>query len=91
MNKQRRRFLRWQLFGEQDGRCWYCGELMSLSFARRDNIWPRSATLEHLHRRVDGGGNNRANLVLACLECNVRRGERDPGTYREMRSDRRMA
>lgn len=90
MKRNRRRYLRWYLFGIQEGRCYYCDELMSLSFARRDNIWSRSATLEHLQRRADGGGNTKSNLVLACKECNQRREERDPLTYRLLRSDRRM-
>jgi len=90
MNKARRRYIRWLLFGQQEGRCFYCGELMSLSFARRDHIWGNSATLEHLRRRADGGGNGKENLVLACRECNIRRGDRDPVTYRALRCDRRM-
>jgi len=63
---------------------------MSLSFARRDHIWGNSATLEHLQRKADGGGNTKSNLVLACRDCNQRRGERDPVAYHLLRSDRRM-
>jgi len=45
---------------------------MSLSFTRRDHIWGNSATIEHLQRKADGGGNCKNNLVLACRDCNQR-------------------
>lgn len=84
---QSRRHLRWLLFGQQNGLCFYCQEPMSLSYARRDNIWGNSLTVEHLTRRADGGG---GHLVAACRTCNSRRGDRDPAAYRALRSDRRM-
>ena len=89
MNKERRRRLRVLLFWRQQGRCFYCDQPMTLSFAQRDNIWDNSATLEHLHRRADGGDGTKSNLVPACRRCNERRGERDWQAYREQRSDSR--
>lgn len=91
MDKSRRRQMRWLLFGQQDGRCFYCDQPMALSFAARDNIWGNSATIEHLQRKVEGGGNGRANLVLACRTCNERRGERDWREYKLARSDKGLA
>jgi len=35
----------------------------------------RRATIEHLHRKVDGGSDKMENLVMACALCNSRRGE----------------
>lgn len=89
MNKAQRRHMRWLLFGIQDGRCFYCTEPMSLSFSARDNIWGNAATLEHLRRRADGGRGG-MNMVLACRDCNQRRGERGWEEYRSQRLDRRM-
>ncbi|WP_352951500.1 HNH endonuclease [Mesorhizobium sp. M1322] len=90
MGKAQRRHLRWLLFGQQEGCCFYCGQMMSLSFARRDNIWGNSATLEHLQRKADGGGSGKANVVLACKDCNQRRGNRPVEVYRALRRDGRM-
>ncbi|WP_318013630.1 HNH endonuclease [Mesorhizobium sp. BR-1-1-8] len=90
MNNGLHRHLRWLMFGQQDGRCFYCDELMLLSFAQRDNIWSRTATLEHLVRRADGGSSTRGNLVCACRECNQKRGDIPWEEYRALRRDRRM-
>lgn len=90
MNKAQKRHVRWLLFGQQDGECFYCRQPMSLSFSSRDHIWGNAATLEHLHRRADGGKDG-GNLVLACRDCNQRRGERDWRAYRTDRLDGRRA
>jgi len=89
MNKAQRRHLRWLLFGQQEGRCFYCGEPMTLSFSARDMAWGNAATIEHLHRKVDGG-KDAGNLVLACRLCNQRRGDMPWREYRMARLDRRM-
>ena len=48
--------------------------------------WPKHAeTLEHLHRRGDGGKNRRDNIALACLRCNEERGAMDWLTYTTFR------
>ncbi|GCA51766.1 HNH endonuclease [Sinorhizobium meliloti] len=35
------------------------------------------ASVEHLHRRADGGTSHWSNLAMACTRCNNSRGERD--------------
>ncbi len=35
----------------------------------------RRATLEHLKKRADGGTLANTNIVMACMGCNVRRGD----------------
>lgn len=42
----------------------------------------RMATLEHLHRRVDGGPDKIENYVLACQGCNASRGGRKVEDHR---------
>ncbi|WKL30075.1 HNH endonuclease [Sinorhizobium meliloti] len=37
----------------------------------------RVASVEHLHRRADGGTSHWSNLAMACKRCNNSRGERD--------------
>lgn len=90
MDKRRSRRARWLLFWKQDGMCFYCQQPMSLSFSRKDNIWGNAATLEHLLRRADCGGNKIRNFALACRDCNNRRGAVDWRTYVALRSDNRM-
>jgi 5-methylcytosine-specific restriction endonuclease McrA len=90
MNKHRRRYNRWLLFWQQEGKCCYCEQPMTLSFSRHDNVFGNSATLEHLKRRADGGGSTRSNLALACRDCNNRRGVVDWLTYASLRRDKRM-
>jgi 5-methylcytosine-specific restriction endonuclease McrA len=55
--------LRLVLAAEQGGRCHYCGRAMTVD-------GPRMATVEHRVPRALGGGNERANVVAACLSCN---------------------
>jgi 5-methylcytosine-specific restriction endonuclease McrA len=84
MNQAQRRHLRWLLFGQQEGKCFYYRKAMALSFAAKDHVWDNAATLENLHRRADGGKGG-GNLVLACRECNQRRGDRPWADYRVAR------
>ncbi|MEO4000278.1 HNH endonuclease [Mesorhizobium sp. CAU 1732] len=65
-------------------------EPMTLSFSYRESLWDNAATIEHLHRKVDGGGNDRGNTVLSCRRCNQRRDERPWPEYRHLRLDGRM-
>ncbi|WP_370881073.1 HNH endonuclease [Rhizobium mesoamericanum] len=48
---------------------------------------PNAETLEHLDRRSDGGSNRRANLALACFDCNAGRGSMDWLTYTTIKRD----
>ncbi|WP_246737879.1 HNH endonuclease [Rhizobium grahamii] len=50
---------------------------MTISYEPRERSRPQAATLEHLHRKADGGRDNRDNFAAACKECNNRRGNRD--------------
>lgn len=50
-------------FEEQEGFCFYCGELLYKSFDRNIHI-------EHKIPIVRGGPNNISNIVLSCAKCN---------------------
>jgi hypothetical protein len=75
--KQRRRE---RLSEEQNGKCYYCCRQMKKSGAR-------CVTLEHLERRVDGGGNSIDNLVAACARCNAWRDDIPPEIYKHVCKD----
>ncbi|MBN2307840.1 MAG: HNH endonuclease [Candidatus Hydrogenedentes bacterium] len=62
------RFSRHNVFERDSSTCQYCG--------RR---FPRSQlTIDHVIPQSRGGGETWENLVLACVECNVRKGNRTP-------------
>lgn len=52
----------------QRGRCAYC----------RVRLVPGVRHVDHIQPRARGGANVRRNLQLACAECNVAKGARDP-------------
>jgi hypothetical protein len=75
MSKSRVSF-RTRAFALQSGRCFYCGlpmwNINPMRFARRYEITPSQAldfkcTAEHLKARRDGGIDQHANVVAACL------------------------
>ncbi|QFY60374.1 HNH endonuclease [Rhizobium grahamii] len=77
MNTETRRIFTLILFHRQGGMCCYCRRFMTISYEPRERSRPQAATLEHLHRKADGGRDNRDNFAAACKECNNRRGNRD--------------
>lgn len=58
-----------KLINRHNGVCHYC-----FSKTNRNNGSPRQATKDHVVPRAFGGINNLDNYVLACSECNNRRG-----------------
>lgn len=50
-------------------KCQYCGEIHS----------PRELTLDHVMPRCKGGLSEWENLVAACFDCNVEKGDKIPG------------
>ena len=99
MNRARRspRKAREAAYIQQEARCYYCNQPMWLGnpddFTRRFNLKDSQGrklqcTAEHLHARKDGGGNDRENIVAACLYCNQsrhrRRKEMGPVAYKAL-------
>ncbi|GMW02037.1 MAG: HNH endonuclease [Candidatus Hydrogenedentota bacterium] len=62
------RFSRQGIFERDHHMCQYCGKHFSRSQLTIDHVLPQSR----------GGGDSWENLVLACLPCNVRKGNRTP-------------
>lgn len=61
------------LFEMQNGLCFYCGKIMSLTSRTKTGSPGRNfATFEHLKRKIDGGQTNSTNVVLAHRVCNHR-------------------
>ena len=62
---------------EQDGKCYWCGEEMNLWFEVDRKIYHkvfhRTATIEHLLPRSQGGTLHRSNIACACNDCNAKR------------------
>lgn len=56
--------LRAQLWAEQQGACAYCARSVPLG----------AATFDHVNPRANGGRDTRDNGVMACSECNNRKG-----------------
>lgn len=65
---------------QQNHQCYYCARTMFKTGKRH----PLMPTVEHLHRRADGGDNSSDNMVMACLECNSHRGDYDVDTWRRV-------
>ena len=61
-------FTRRNIFARDDHRCQYCGKRLPKHELTIDHVMPRSR----------GGADTWENLVLACVKCNVRKGNRTP-------------
>ncbi len=74
-------FTRKNLYRRDEHRCQYCGTRKPLNELSIDHVVPRSR----------GGGSSWENCVLACLPCNVRKGDRRPSDVgmRLLRAPRR--
>ena len=64
---------------DRDGkRCFYCRRVTQrLRRSRGGKLPSDTATLDHVIPKSEGGSNDTENLVLACTECNRRRGTCD--------------
>ncbi len=62
------RFSRRNIFERDKSTCQYCGKKLAKSELTIDHVVPRSR----------GGRDTWDNLVLACVKCNVRKGDRTP-------------
>lgn len=66
--QQEVRFSRRNIFERDKNACQYCGARMTRAEATVDHVIPRSR----------GGRDTWDNLVLACMECNIRKSNRTP-------------
>lgn len=74
------------LTAHQMNRCCYCTcELLPAGKKYGKAPHPRSATTEHLRRKVEGGSDAIGNKAVACHECNTGRGSTDWLTYKSLK------
>jgi len=66
--KQRVRLNRRNIFARDASRCQYCGKRFATS----------ELSLDHIVPTCQGGETSWANLVCACVKCNIRKGGRTP-------------
>ena len=64
------------LFDEQDGCCFYCGELLYSSFDKEIHT-------EHKLPVSRGGSSDISNIALACSRCNMEKGTKTEEEYME--------
>jgi hypothetical protein len=59
---------------KRDGsRCYLCNKTMDFEPGKRGHYKPRRASIEHIIQVHEGGLHVWENVVLSCLECNLRR------------------
>lgn len=64
---------RLQLYSQAHRRCWYCGESVPKKAFRLDHQQPFSK----------GGKCHRSNLVVACVDCDTRKGAKTLEQFRQ--------
>jgi 5-methylcytosine-specific restriction endonuclease McrA len=58
--------------------CHYCGKICAIIY--RETLFRTQWTLDRIN---NNHGHNRENVVIACLECNLRRGTMDSERFRQ--------
>lgn len=69
------------LHAAQDGRCFYCEKLVSITSATKDHLVPKSK----------GGSNSIMNLVMACRHCNTAKGDMSKEDFFDLIKSRKSA
>ena len=70
-----------KLSEQQNHRCCYCGVETWCPHYGEDGPHEQRATVEHITPRTHGGTNKKGNLVMACWQCNNRRGLSNPYVF----------
>ena len=70
--------IRKQIMQIKGNRCYYCG----IQTNSRDPRHPTYATLEHIIPKAKGGMTIDDNLVIACLGCNRKKGNKTEAEFR---------
>ena len=61
-----------QLYNQQEGKCFYCGSQLG---GFEPGVKGKKATIDHVYPKSKGGSDDISNKVLACQECNQRKGD----------------
>jgi len=67
-----------ELFEQQEGFCYYCGELLYSSFDK-DGVH-----VDHKIPLSRGGQNDITNIALSCARCNLQKGTKTPEEFLKM-------
>lgn len=70
---KRKRLVLNMLFDIQNGRCFYCSRLVNKSVKKIKKL---SATMDHIIPVSKKGDSSLDNVLMACSECNHKRGSR---------------
>jgi CRISPR/Cas system Type II protein with McrA/HNH and RuvC-like nuclease domain len=68
-----------ELFEQQEGFCFYCGELLYASFDKEVHI-------EHKTPISRGGKNDISNIAISCARCNLQKGTKTHEEYLQLRN-----
>ena len=71
-------FIENQLWLYQNGGCYYCGTDLS-----HPSLTPRNFHLDHCTPLSRGGPHCASNVVLACVPCNLKKGDKTEEEFRE--------
>lgn len=63
------------LWTEQNGKCYFCCNPMTLKKSDQKKLKASDATREHLIPKAKGGSNRAVNLKCSCYKCNKDRGD----------------
>ena len=74
-----------RFFGDKPANAGARSPLQLSGYSKEEKLFIkyRLCTLEHLDRRVNGGGNHHQNLVAACNHCNSDRQDMPPDQYKQ--------
>jgi 5-methylcytosine-specific restriction endonuclease McrA len=68
------------LFEKQEGFCFYCGELLYVSFDREVHV-------DHMIPLSRGGSNSIENIVLSCATCNLEKNTKTSDEYLKLKKE----
>jgi thymidylate synthase (FAD) len=81
---KRRKALLDKLYGNQNGKCYWCRVALCTETRDNDKIKDNTATFDHKVPKASGGSEKESNIVLACYKCNNQRGNTlAPPRFRE--------
>jgi len=66
-----------KIWTKTEGRCAYCGK-----FLKPNKQW-NSFEIDHMHPRIQGGSNDKNNLIASCVRCNHKKSGRTVEEYKE--------
>lgn len=66
-----------EIYGEQKGKCYYCGKKMKQFYYVDGKATHETSTIDHKKPLARGGKHERENMVAACFECNNKKADKN--------------